>query len=657
MSSVQLRRWVIDPAVFVPALVILVSTVLMVGLLPEQANAVLAQVQSGIVNNASWFYVLVMGIVLVVVFVFALSRYGDIKLGPDHAQPAYGFISWFAMLFAAGMGIGLMFFGVAEPVMHYLAPPIGEGGTNEAAAQAMQLTFFHWGFHAWAMYAAVALVLAYFAYRHSLPLTLRSAFYPLIGEKIYGPWGAMVDVFAIVCTTCGISASLGYGVLQINAGLNYLFDVPVSEMVQVGLIMATMVVAGVSVGMGLDAGIKRLSEINIALSILLLVGVLIAGPTILLLSGTVQNFGGYLSEVIPKTFNLYVYNPTDWLGGWTILYWGWWISWTPFVGIFVARISRGRTIREFLLGVTLVPTLFIVLWMGVFGGSAIDLISNGGIKELGDAVQNDQAVALFRFLDYLPGTQFLSMVCLAMIVIFFVTSADSGALVLNMLSAGGEDNTPMLQRILWTGIIAAIASVLLLAGGLSALQTAAIASALPFSFAVLGSLWGFWRALIVDGAKREAVSVHPPSSGDASHWQQRLSNLLQYPGDSAVQKFQRDVVLKAMHSFAGELRRHDIETQVSNQITERGAIRFEVFHGGEIDFVYEVRSRSHPMPDESLARKAMDEMDQEEMFYRAEVHLIEGGQDYDIMGWSEQQVVVDILNQYENHLHFLHTVR
>ena len=486
---------------------------------------------------------------------------------------------------------------------------------------------------------------------------MRSAFYPLIGERIYGPIGATVDVFAIVCTTCGISASLGYGVLQINAGLNYLFDVPVNEMVQVGLISCTMLVAGVSVVLGLDNGIKRLSELNIILAIFLLIGVLSAGPTILLLSGTVQTFGTYVADIIPKTFNLYVYHPTDWLGGWTILYWGWWISWAPFVGIFIARISRGRTIREFVLGVTIVPTLFIVLWMGVFGGSAIDLISNQGFTELGDAVQGDQAVALFRFLDYLPGTQFLSLVCLLMIVVFFVTSADSGAMVLNMLSAGGEDNTPVTQRILWTAVIAAISSVLLLAGGLSAMQTVAIASALPFSFAMLGALWGFWRALVIDSAKRGSIGVHPPAETEASNWRYRLSNLLEYPGNSSVQVFQRDIVLKAMHSFAEEVNQHGVQTKVSDALGEHGVLRLEVFHGGETDFIYEVKSRSHPMPDQSLANKPMDDMQVGELFFRAEVHLLEGGQDYDIMGWTQEQVVVDILNQYENHLHFLHTVR
>ena len=657
MAVIQYRGFVIDPAVFFPAIFILLTAVFVVGFFPEESSVALVQLQAVIVTNASWFYVLVMGIVLVVVAIFALSRYGDIKLGPDHSEPDYGFMSWFSMLFAAGMGIGLMFFGIAEPVMHYLSPPLGQGGTTESASEAMRLTFFHWGFHAWAMYAAVALILAYFAYRHGLPLTLRSAFYPLIGERIYGPLGATVDVFAIVCTTFGLSASLGYGVLQINAGLNYLFGVPINETIQVMLIIGTMLLAGVSVVMGLDAGIKRLSEINIGLAIALLLGVLIAGPTVLLLSGAVQNFGLYLADVIPKTFNLYVYNPTDWLGGWTILYWGWWISWTPFVGIFIARISRGRTIREFILGVTFVPTIFIVLWMSVFGGSAIDLIANQGFDALGVAVQENQAVALFRFLDYLPGTEVLSVLCLLMIVIFFVTSADSGAMVLNMLSAGGEDNTPAAQRVLWAVVIGAIASVLLMADGLAALQTATIASALPFSFAVLGALWGFWRALVVDGAKRQAVSVSPPSASETGLWRHRLSNLLDFPGDSEVQKFQRDVVFKAMRSFAEELNKHDFRTLVSNHISDNATVRLEVYHGEEIDFVYEVRSRSYPMPDDSLTGKSLDEMTEDETFYRAEVHLMEGGQDYDIMGWNEAQVVGDILNQYENHLHFLHTVR
>jgi len=657
MSDSENRRFTVDPAVFYPALILLFGAVFLVLSLPGEGADLFSGFQSAIVATASWFYVLVIALIGVMVIVLAASRYGDIKLGPDHSEPEYGFLSWFSMLFAAGIGIGLMFYGIAEPVMHYLAPPIGEGGTTAAAAEAIQLAYFHWGFNAWATYAAVAMVLAYFAYRHDLPLTLRSAFYPLIGERIYGPMGAAVDVFAVICTTYGISVSLGLGVLQINTGFNYLFDLPINVWVQVGLIFGTMALATVSVVMGLDAGIKRLSEINTVLAVLLLALILIAGPTALLLSGTLQNFGGYVASLIPKTLDLYVYAPSDWLGGWTIFYWGWWISWTPFVGVFVARISRGRTIREFLVGVTVVPTLFICLWMGVLGGSAIELISNQGVTELGTAVQENQAVGLFMFLEYLPGTELLSLICLAMIVIFFVTSADSGAMVLNMLSARGNDNTPVLQRTVWTLVIALIASILLVGGGLQALQTATIASALPFSVALLGAFWGFGKALLVDGAKRQVVSIHPPVEAGDPEWRQRLANLLAYPADASVQSFERDVVFPAMQSFAEELNGHGIRTQIGDHIAEEGILRLEVAHGEEIDFVYQVNLRGHPLPDQSLSGKSLEDMKQDQIFYRAEVHLIEGGQDYDIMGWSQEQVVLDMLNQYETHLQFLHTVR
>ncbi|WP_377517376.1 BCCT family transporter [Microbulbifer taiwanensis] len=346
---------------------------------PDDATTRFKSLQAGIVANMSWYYVLVVAIILVSVVIIGISRFGDIKLGPEHAEPDYNYGTWFAMLFSAGMGIGLLFFGVAEPVMHYLDPPVGETGTVAAARQAMVLTFFHWGLHAWSIYAIVALILAYFSYRHKLPLTLRSALYPMIGERIYGPIGDAVDVFAIVGTVCGVATTLGYGVLQINSGLNHLFGVPVGQTTQVILIVVTTALATVSVVMGLDVGIKRLSQLNMSLAGLLLFMVLMLGSTVYLLQAFVQNFGSYLSVLVGKTFNLYAYKPTDWLGGWTILYWGWWMSWSPFVGLFIARISRGRTIREFVIGAMLVPAGVTLLWMTFFGNSAIHMILNEGL--------------------------------------------------------------------------------------------------------------------------------------------------------------------------------------------------------------------------------------------------------------------------------------
>jgi len=655
MSEPAEQRFIIDKTVFYPALILLFGAIFLLLLVPEKGSDPFAGLQAVIVDTASWFYVFIAGLVSVVVIGLAISRYGDIKLGPDHSEPEYSYGSWFAMLFAAGIGIGLMFYGIAEPVMHFLSPPTGPGGTPAAATEAIQISYFHWGFTAWAIYAVVAMILAYFAYRHDLPLTLRSAFYPLIGERIHGPVGAAVDVFAVICTTCGISVSLGLGVLQINTGFNYLFGLPIDVWVQVGLIFATMALATASVILGLDSGIKRLSEINVVLAVMLLLLILLTGPTALLLAGTLQNFGAYVAGLIPRTLDMYVYEPTEWFGGWTIFYWGWWISWAPFVGVFVARISKGRTIREFLVGVTVVPTLFICLWMGVLGGSALDVITNQGIVELGTAVQENPAVGLFRFLEFLPATELLSVISLIMIVIFFVTSADSGAMVLNMLSANGVDNTPALQRTIWTFVIALAASLLLLGGGLQALQTATIASALPFAVATLGAMWGFGRALLVDGAKRQAHSIHTPPAMAAEGWRDRLNLLLDYPDQSAVQAFQRDSVLPAMQSFADALAGKGVAASVTVDEPEL-IVRLIASHGEEVNFVYEVRARSLPLPDASLG--AIEHHGgRQDRFFRAEVHLAEGGQDYDVMGWTKDQLIVDILNQYEDHLHFLHMVR
>ena len=644
-----------NPSVFYSASAFLALLVISAVVSPEGMTALFQNIQNAIVENASWYYVLVVAIILVTVLVVAFTRLGDIKLGPDHSEPDYSLTSWFAMLFSAGIGIGLMFFGVAEPVMHFLAPPMGEPGTVEAAEEAMRITFFHWGIHAWGTYAIVALILAYFSYRHDLPLTLRSALYPLIGDKIYGPIGIAVDVFAIIGTVCGVATSLGFGVLQINSGLTYLFDVPQNLWVQGGLVVFTIGLATVSVIMGLDVGIKRLSELNMMLAVLLLLGVLIVGPTVLLLQVFVQNTGEYASELISKTFNLYAYNPTDWVGGWTIFYWGWWLSWSPFVGLFIARISRGRTIREFVLGAMLGPTLFTLLWMTVFGNSAIELILHGGLKELGDAVQADTSVALFKFFESFPFAQVLSFISLVMIIVFFVTSADSGAMVVNMLSSHGRDDTPMMQRVYWTSSIGVIAMILLIAGGLPSLQTASIASALPFSIALLAAMWGFMRALQMDIAKRDALAVHTIADSDVP-WQERLGNLFQYPTLEGVRKYQRNTVLPAMREFSKELEKQGISTEIDDNFYDYG-VSLAVYHGEELDFVYTVYAAEHVQPSLDQEEPATQDADEDEKYWRAEVHLAEGGQDYDVMGFTREQIANDILDQYERHLHYLHMLR
>ena len=644
-----------DAAVFYPASACLLMTVLVAALLPEDTGDFFQSLQNGIVDYGSWYYVLVVALALTSVVVFSITRFGDIKLGPEHIEPDYSFMSWFAMMFSAGMGIGLMFFGVSEPVMHFLSPPLGEPGTVAAAREALKLTFFHWGIHAWTIYAIVALILAYFGYRHGLPLTIRSALYPVFGDRIYGPLGAFVDVFAILSTVTGVATSLGFGVLQINSGLSYLFGFPTGTAVQMALILGITMIATSSVVLGLDAGIKRLSEINVVFAVLLLVAVLGFGPTVLLLQVFVQNTGDYLADIVARTFNLYAYTPTDWLGGWTIFYWGWWLSWSPFVGLFIARISRGRTIREFVTGALLGPAAFTLLWMTVFGNSAIELILNQGQATLGEMVQQDPSVALFQFFEYLPGAGILSVVAIMMVVIFFVTSADSGAMVVNMLASRGIDDTAIWQRVYWTGAIGVTAAILLLAGGLPSLQTAAIATALPFSFALLFAIWGLLKALRQDMAKQDTLAVQTVADSNIP-WQERLHNLLRFPTRKAVSRFLSGQVKPALDEFARELAGKGIAARVILD-TDENTVRLEVLHGEEPDFVYKVYADQRTLPDDAVLGTAAKGGTEPGDYWRAEVHLTEGGQDYDVMGWSQEQIVNDVLDQYERHLNFLGGLR
>jgi len=637
--------------VFVGASSIIIALLLYTVALPKQAQGLFTLIQAGIVDNGSWFYVLTVAFIFFFVIFLGVSRFGDIRLGPDHSTPDYSLVTWISMLFAAGMGIGLMFFGVAEPLMHYLSPPTAETGTVTAVKEAMKMTFFHWGLHAWAIYAIVALVLAYFSYRHNLPLTLRSALYPLIGDRIYQWPGHLVDIFAVVSTVFGVATSLGLGASQVNSGFNYLFGLDVSTTNQIIIMCVITTFAVISVATGLDKGIKILSETNMLLAVVLLMLVFVLGPTVFLLQAYLQNIGDYLADIVHNTFNLFAYKKTDWIGGWTIFYWGWWLAWAPFVGLFIARISRGRSIREFIIGVMLIPTVFTLFWMTIFGNSAIDLVHNQGVVELGEMVSKDSSVALFVFLENFPLTNVLSFFSVLMIVIFFVTSCDSGAMVVDMLCSHGKNDTPLWQRVYWAVGIGVVAGILLLSGGLNALQTMTIASALPFTIVLLLAIIGLIKALRVEGFKQESqlITAIPHSSNENNDsWQMRLSNIVDFPNKSNVNKFIGQVVAPAFDSVAKELRENQIKVDISSE----GGLSFIVNHGEEQEFVYRVLAQKYSQPD------FVTEMDEDEQsYYRAEVHLVEGGQDYDIMGWSKMAVINNLIDQYHKHLHFLHLLR
>lgn len=647
----------LNSKVFYPSTLVIVVLLLFAFFAPEAADTLFQHVQKAIVDNGSWFYVLSVAIILLLVIYLGFSRYGDIRLGPDHALPDYSLPSWLSMLFAAGMGIGLMFFGVAEPLMHFMSPPTAEVGSVEAVREAMKITFFHWGIHAWAIYAVVALILAYFSFRHNLPLTLRSSLYPLIGDKIYGWAGHTVDIFAVISTIFGVATSLGLGASQINSGLAYLFDIDVNNTNQILLMAGIISLAVVSVVSGLDKGIRRLSELNMILAIGLLILILVLGPTVFLLKAYLQNTGAYLSDIVRNTFNLFTYEKSDWIGGWTIFYWGWWLAWAPFVGLFIARISRGRTIREFVVGVLLIPSAFTLLWMTVFGNSAIELVFDQQQLKLGEMVNENASVALFVFLEHFPFSEALTVVAILMVVIFFVTSCDSGAMVVDMLCSFGSNNTPVWQRIYWAVGVGVVAAILLAAGGLGALQTMTIASALPFTVILLLALVGLIKALRVEGYKLDSLQLHAapsPLDSSADGWRERLQNIVNFPNNKAVEAFVSKVVAPAFDSVAQELKANQIEVEV---LRTKQAIELCVKHGEEHEFVYGVHKRKHMQPDFASADLEAMDNDDEQTYYRAEVHLQEGGQDYCIMGWSKNAVINDVIDQYHKHLHFLHLMR
>jgi choline/glycine/proline betaine transport protein len=509
----QLETWSrfqIRPTVFFPAAGIIIAFVLFGVIFNELFADVFGRVQEFIATSLGWFYILVVSVFLVFVVFLAISPYGRIRLGPDDARPDYSYLSWFAMLFSAGMGIGLLFFSVAEPVYHFAVevPPATDAdpGSTGAAREAMNITFFHWGLHAWAIYIIVGLALCYFAYRKGLPLTIRSALYPILGDRIRGPIGDAVDTLAIVGTLFGVATSLGLGVIQINAGLSYAAGVDGSRVVQLLLIILITAIATVSVVAGLDAGIKRLSETNMTLFAVLLGFLLVAGPTVYILRAFVESTGYYLQNIIATSMRTDMFTDPEWQGAWTLFYWGWWISWSPFVGMFIARISRGRTVREFITGVLLVPTAVTFLILTVFGqtGLHMELFGGGGVASAtGEALD----FALFAMLEELPLAIPMSILAMIVIATFFVTSSDSGSLVDDTLASGGSLNPSWQTRVFWAVAEGAVAAVLLVAGGqsgLEAFQQASIATGIPLAILLSIMCWCIFKALREDHAETMA---------------------------------------------------------------------------------------------------------------------------------------------------------
>jgi choline/glycine/proline betaine transport protein len=480
-------------------LVIFISITIIVG---EPMEKVFNGIQNWISTNFGWFLVLVVNFFLFFILFIAFTKYGKIKLGGKNAVPEFSRGAWFAMLFSAGMGIGILFWSVAEPIFHFTSPPVGEGQTTEAAKEAMRTTFLHWGLHAWAIYSLVGLALAFFSFNRNMPLAIRSVFYPMLGDKVYRWPGDVIDVLAVLATLFGLATSLGLGVKQVSAGLGHLFNINDSLQTQVILIIAITLAATASVVSGLDQGVKKLSQLNINIGAVLLAFIIIIGPTIFILDSFTQNIGNYVSHFFEKSFWTETYKQSDWQNQWTIFYWSWWISWSPFVGMFIARISKGRSVKEYVLSVLIVPTILTFLWISAFGGSAmfLELKGVGGVAE---SVKENVATAIYQLFENFPLSQVTNFAAIVLVISFFVTSSDSGSLVVDAFTSGGKLKSPVGQRVFWALMEGTVAAILLVGGGLNALQTAAITTGLPFAIILIIMAFSLRKGLQKEHEKEE----------------------------------------------------------------------------------------------------------------------------------------------------------
>ncbi len=478
------KHLVVNPAVFFTTLFLVILSLVFCLLYIDSIDLLLNSLQLQITTNLGWFLICTVNIILIFCLYLAFSKYGKIKLGGEDAELEFTNLSWFAMLFSAGMGIGIMFYGVAEPVSHFSNPPRDAANEFQLAIQAMNFTSLHWGLHAWAIYAIVGLALAFFAYNRNLPMTFRSLFYPFFGEKIHGWLGHSIDILSALATIFGLATSLGFGVSQISSGLTFLFGWEITPLIQSFIIFFVISVATISVFSGLDKGVKLLSTANMFIAILLMLLVFTLGPTLFIIKGFIQNTGSYFANFLEISTWNDTFQENGWQNKWTIFYWAWWIAWSPFVGSFIARISKGRTIKEFILGVLIVPALITLLWMNVFGGSAIHEILNGNTAVL-EAVKTDISTALFVFLQDFPFSSVLSFIAVILVFSFFITSSDSGSLVIDNITSGSAPNTPVWQRVFWSYAQGVVAIILLWGGGLNALQTAVIIAGIPFAVILL----------------------------------------------------------------------------------------------------------------------------------------------------------------------------
>ncbi|MBN3207433.1 choline transporter [Pectobacterium sp. CHL-2024] len=653
----------LNPVVFYTSAGLILTFSLMTMLFNQEANAWITHALNWVSATFGWYYLLAATLYIVFVIFIASSRFGSIKLGPEQSKPEFSLMSWAAMLFAAGIGIDLMFFSVAEPITQYMMPPEGQGQTIEAARQAMVWTLFHYGLTGWSMYALMGIALGYFSYRYNLPLTIRSALYPIFGKRIHGPIGHSVDIAAVLGTIFGIATTLGIGVVQLNYGLKVLFQIPENLTVQASLILLSVIMATVSVTSGVNRGIRFLSELNVLLALGLILFLLFWGDTEFLLNALVLNVGDYINRFTGMTLNSFAFDrPTEWMNSWTLFFWAWWVAWAPFVGLFLARISRGRTIRQFVVGTLIIPFVFTLLWLSIFGNSALYQVLHGNLDFANEVMQHPER-GFYSLLAQYPGFSLSASVATITGLLFYVTSADSGSLVLgNFTSRLGDINNdaPNWLRIFWSVAIGLLTLGMLMTNGVSALQNTTVIMGLPFSFVMFFIMAGLYKSLRVEDYRKASslqTSAPMPISGDDRlNWKQRISRVMNFPGTTHTQKMLDNVCKAAMEDVARELRLRGASVEVNDlppvEDERLNHLELLVDLGDEQNFLYQIWPQRYSVPAFTYrARSGKSD------YYRLETFLLEGSQGNDLMDYSKEQVINDILDQYERHLNFLHLNR
>ena len=639
--------------VFIPSILFILLVSLLSVIYPQIADQILNVIKNFIFVNLNWIYVWAVTLFVIFLVYLMFSKYGNIRLGDNNSRPEHSFFSWVAMLFSAGMGIGLMYFGVAEPMQHYSSEVFSTTEYVNKAKNAQLYSFFHWGIHAWAIYGLVGLSLSYFAYRFKLPLSLRSCFYPLLKEKINGKWGNIIDVFALCSTFFGITTTLGFGVVQINSGLQLLNIVPDSSIIYQVVIVSVLVSLSIlSALTGVDKGIKFLSNFNVLLVIGLLLFVLFLGPTVFLIGSFTEGLGNYISNFSNLTFGTHVYEEETlpWFYDWTILYWAWWISWSPYVGIFIAKISKGRTIREFIVAVLLIPTLFNFIWMTVFGNSAIWFDMNVGNGALSELASNPDAL-MFRFLEYLPFTEVASFVAIFIVIIFFVTSADSGIFVMNSIATQNAAESPKWQTVLWGVLLASLALLLLNAGGLQALQSMTLITALPFSIIMILFIVSLLKGLRIDQSyyDRNFSRATVPWSGRL--WKERLKKIVAPKDRSSVDLFISTVVKDAFTELQIEFVNNNINATI-NHVANSSKIEIEIKYDKINNFIYGVETTSKEVSSYLIEEDNLPDMQRKRIFF-PKVYFGDTRESYDIQYFTKKELISDVLKHYERFLGIL----